>query len=429
MSSKWILFCILSLDLARFLLFLIINSLSSLFFNLLCTFMLQVSKLSSFIMSGEGGFVGGAPSSVSAATIWGIGIGITAVASLSPYLLLLITAALASLLPHWMRQNDSGEQRRKNWKTFADDYAPDFWKSVEGVDVEEKYWINERGMCMFTTILRPANGGKIKGVIAYCHGYSDQGSWIKRYENRRLVQAGYAVVTIDIEGHGRSDGLSVHMADWNKVIDDTSTFFAHVKATNDTLPASANWFLMGESMGGAISIDTYNRNKTMWKGVLLMYPMVKIHDKMKPPPIVTQIFKAIIGAEGKDTYLGLLPCAPSADVAHLSFKVLEKRLRNDANPSVYGRKPRLASARELLAVTDRLALSLAEWDAPFIVMHGSGDRVTDPQMSKDLFAQCKSTDKEIKIFDGLFHAMTAGEEDEDIQKVFDEVISWIDRHN
>ena len=95
-------------------------------------------------------------------------------------------------------------------------------------------------------------------------------------------------------------------------------------------------------------------------------------------------------------------------------------------PTKYGRKPRFATARELLNAMRRISSSIREFDAPFIVLHGLEDMVTDPRMSEMLYNESRSTDKTIKLYRGMFHNLTTGETDENIDTVFDDAtISWV----
>ncbi|MDP5140608.1 MAG: lysophospholipase, partial [Spirosomaceae bacterium] len=45
----------------------------------------------------------------------------------------------------------------------------------------------------------------------------------------------------------------------------------------------------------------------------------------------------------------------------------------------------------------------AEFDYPFLIMHGEADKITNPEGSKSLYEQSKSSDKTLKIWDGAFH--------------------------
>jgi len=69
-----------------------------------------------------------------------------------------------------------------------------------------------------------------------------------------------------------------------------------------------------------------------------------------------------------------------------------------------GLKPRLASAREMgFTFPDWMETRLGEVRIPFLVMHGREDKITDHKISQKLYEQAKSTDKELKLYDGAYH--------------------------
>ena len=62
---------------------------------------------------------------------------------------------------------------------------------------------------------------------------------------------------------------------------------------------------------------------------------------------------------------------------------------------------------------------------PFIVFHGEKDVVTDPEVSKELFAKARSQDKTLKLYDGMWHALLAGERDEDVETIYRDIEDWL----
>ena len=101
-------------------------------------------------------------------------------------------------------------------------------------------------------------------------------------------------------------------------------------------------------MGGAISYYTYKRNPKLWSGIVFVAPMLKVSDKILPPPWVVKLFQKVLGNPGSYSRLGWLPIAPSANITKKAFKNKEKRFAICNFPCFYGRQPRLATARELL---------------------------------------------------------------------------------
>jgi alpha-beta hydrolase superfamily lysophospholipase len=89
----------------------------------------------------------------------------------------------------------------------------------------------------------PSNNQEINAVLCYCHGYTDHASFMKQVEYSRFCKHNIAVVTIEYEGHGRSDGELGLVYDWDLLIDDVHSFFKQI--TTQKFPGK-KVFLMGE---------------------------------------------------------------------------------------------------------------------------------------------------------------------------------------
>jgi acylglycerol lipase len=180
------------------------------------------------------------------------------------------------------------------------------------------------------------------------------------------------------------------------------------------------------SMGGAVAFSVHKRIFHLIKGVVFVCPMCKISEDMLPPQGVIDILTWLIGPSGSTSLLGYLPIAPAkqslGDVAH---KVKAKKDLYARNPLSFGRNPRLATARELIKVTQMISNSLSSFDASFLVVHGKADRVTDPRLSQALYNECKSKDKTIHLYEGMWHGLTCTEPDENIDRVFSDATRWI----
>lgn len=347
-------------------------------------------------LSEDGGFV--PPPVIRRSTILAIGFGLFALALIWPPLILMVTYLLSILVPYSWRINDDPTTRRRLYKEFRErtDLPEAYRLTDEEVVVKEKYWVNERGMCLQTATLVPKNQ-EVKAVLCFCHGYTDHASFVKQIEYGRFVKHGIAVATLEYEGHGRSDGELGLLYDWNRLVDDTSSFF---KEISEKFPGK-KVFLMGESMGGACAFSTYQRNPSLFSGVVFVSPMCKISDDMLPPKWLVSLLYKILGPSGTCSLLGRLPIAPSkGNLRELSFRLKWKRDIVTKSPTCFVRNPRLATARELLDVTAHISNSLKSFDAPFLVQHGREDRVTDPKLSQALYDESMSHDKTIKLYDG-----------------------------
>jgi len=232
--------------------------------------------------------------------------------------------------------------------------------------------------------------------------------------------------------------------DWSVLIGDVVDYFGAVKEDRG---GEEKFFLMGESMGGAVCFDGWNAAPDLFDGGCVMVaPMVKIADEMKPPQFVV---------EGMRKMLELLPwmgrwcLTPSGDLSNLAFKDKAKLKIAENTPALYGRVPRLATGREMVGVTERIEKQLGDFAAPFLVCHGEADKVgraseaasersgepnttltlfqvTSPEMSKMLYDTSCSGDKSLKMYKGMWHTLLTGEPDENIEQVLGDVIAWLD---
>lgn len=344
-------------------------------------------------------------------------------ASVWPPILLIVSIVLALIAPSLFFENDSAEGRRRLYKLFLKHGDLPEAMKCKDVDLEESYWTNSRGILLATSILRPKAGTPIKAVVCFCHGFLGSSSYLIRCEYQRMVRAGIAFVTVDYEGHGLSDGLQGLIPNWERLCDDTLEFFE--ETLSKKFPTTPS-FLCGESMGGATCFTIYNQKPELWKGVVFHSPLCKIKKEMLPSPLVVKIFLAIVGERGT-TAFSTLPIAPSQkSLLNDVFKNEEKRRLAKETPLYYGdRKPRLASARELLRVSEMVSSNLKTFNAPFLVQHGRDDVVTDPDLSQALYDEASSTDKAIKLYDGMWHSINIGETDANLDKVFQDSIEWI----
>ncbi|PNT50771.2 hypothetical protein POPTR_002G204200v4 [Populus trichocarpa] len=287
-------------------------------------------------------------------------------------------------------------------------------------EYQEGYIRSSRGVQLFTCRWLPSGSSSPRALVFLCHGYGMECSGSMRECGIRLARAGYAVFGIDYEGHGRSAGSRCYIKKFENIVNDCQDFFKSVCAEKDYRYKGR--FLYGESMGGAVALLLHQKEPLFYHGAVLVAPMCKISEKLKPHPVVVNILTGLVD---------LIPkwkIVPTKDIIDSAFKDPLKREEIRNNKLIYQDKPRLKTALEMLRTSMRVEESLKQVTLPFVVLHGDADTVTDPEVSKALYDRASSEDKTMKMYPGMWHALTVGETDENVGVVFADIIAWLDEH-
>ncbi|CAN7008254.1 unnamed protein product [Brassica rapa subsp. trilocularis] len=285
------------------------------------------------------------------------------------------------------------------------------------MDAEEQDYIrNSRGVELF--ICRWIPSSSPKALVFLCHGYGMECSDSMRECGIRLASAGYAVFGMDYEGHGRSMGSRCYIKKFSNIVNDCYNYYTSICAQEEYMEKGR--FLYGESMGGAVTLLLHKKDPSFWNGAILVAPMCKISEKVKPHPVVINLLTRV------EEMIPKWKIVPTKDVINAAFKDLAKREEVRNNKLIYQDKPRLKTALEMLRTSMNLEDSLHEITMPFFVLHGEADIVTDPEISKALYEKASSRDKTLKLYPGMWHALTSGEPDYNVDLVFADIISWLD---
>ncbi|XP_078444730.1 uncharacterized protein LOC144713877 [Wolffia australiana] len=184
-----------------------------------------------------------------------------------------------------------------------------------GYNEHAEFIINSRGQKLFT--YRWIQRDNPVALIFLCHGYSMECSISMRGTAVRLVEARYAVFGIDYEGHGKSSGLKAYVPSFENIVKDCIDYFGGIcgKAENKTKKR----YLFGESMGGAVTLFNHRKLPNFWHGAILVAPMCKISDKMKPPAVFVNFLRTA------SRIFPTWPVVPSLNILKIAIKTPERR--------------------------------------------------------------------------------------------------------
>ncbi len=248
-----------------------------------------------------------------------------------------------------------------------------------------------------------------RAVICLVHGLGEHSG---RYGHmgEAFNHAGYALMTFDLRGHGRSDGSRGHAPNYAALMTDISALLNEVKLHYPSLPR----FLYGHSLGGNLVIHYALREHPNLAGIIASAPLLRTASK--PPTWKLAMLRAMVGVW------------PSLSIP------------NGLETSALSRDPKVVLAYQNDPLTHdrisaRLAMNMlrygqwnlehaAEFPLPLLLMHGDADRITSAQASRDFAAQA-NTRCTLKIWNGLYHELHNEPEQ---NQVLDDILEWLETH-
>ncbi|EJK70410.1 hypothetical protein THAOC_08236 [Thalassiosira oceanica] len=135
---------------------------------------------------------------------------------------------------------------------------------------------------IFCESQQPPDGVSVRGVAVVYHGFGAHSLYpTVRYASSLLCEHGLVVYALDLPGHGASPGTRGLLTSVEDLIEDgmaVATYAAghRSKGGKNKLPL----FLVGSSMGGAISLAVSQRMKETTEtvaGVVLLAPMLSLN--------------------------------------------------------------------------------------------------------------------------------------------------------
>eukprot|EP01119_Soliformovum_irregulare_P016890 TRINITY_DN4954_c1_g1_i2.p1 TRINITY_DN4954_c1_g1~~TRINITY_DN4954_c1_g1_i2.p1 ORF type:complete len:421 (-),score=106.21 TRINITY_DN4954_c1_g1_i2:239-1501(-) len=250
-------------------------------------------------------------------------------------------------------------------------------------DGSSEYFLNKDGLGIYTKSWVPKNP---KAIVILVHG---AGEHCHRYDwvSKKLNESDYAVFALDHQGHGNSEGERHHVESFTDYVDDVLQYVDIVKKKYPNLP----FFLLGHSMGGAVTIYTAQRSADLWNGVYLSAPMLGTHPKLTVPYAV-----AITSFLSK--YF------PRARIPGTKF-IPGNIVRDPEIAAIYGEDPlvnkkpvRIQWTRELLSAAEDIRSRWQHIEWPVFIATGDGDLVCDHHQCQKFYDAVKSQDKKIKVF-------------------------------
>ncbi|KAL9443205.1 hypothetical protein AB3S75_016544 [Citrus x aurantiifolia] len=254
--------------------------------------------------------------------------------------------------------------------------------------------------------------GELKGILMIIHGLNEHSGRYSQFAGQ-LTSRNFGVYAMDWIGHGGSDGLHGYVPSLDHVVADTGAFLEKIKLENPTVPC----FLFGHSTGGAVVLKaaSYPHIEAMLEGIVLSAPALRVEPAHPIVGAVAPLF-SLVAPKYQFKGANKRGVPVSRDPAALLAKY--------SDPLVYTGPIRVRTGHEILRLSSYLKRNFKSVSVPFFVLHGTGDKVTDPLASQDLYNEAASRFKDIKLYEGLLHDLLFELERDEVAQ---DIIVWLEK--
>jgi alpha-beta hydrolase superfamily lysophospholipase len=250
---------------------------------------------------------------------------------------------------------------------------------------------------------------RTRAAIAVVHGFTEHGG---RYAwtAEELTAWGYAVHTVDLRGHGRSEGRRCYVWSLDEYLNDVDVLVHHARQHAPRQPL----FLFGHSLGGLLAAQWCILRQPDLAGLVLSSPALQLQYELFP------LAKPLASVAGS-----LCPWLPvmrmgSANVSRDPEVVAQF----EADPLVFHDRVPMRTLSEVLRGMRRISRQLDDLRAPLLILHGTADRVCATVGSRDLCRHAGSDDKTLYLYEGFYHEVLS---DPERAQAMAHLLTWLDR--
>lgn len=265
-----------------------------------------------------------------------------------------------------------------------------YFSSTDGTQIFYRAWNKNTDDCLIVV-----------------HGIGEHSGRYKDFAEK-LDDLPISVFSLDLRGHGRSEGSRVYVQSFQDFIDDIDAYRQWIGNRYQ----KRTFILLGQSLGGLISVFTVLKDQANWKALILMSP-----------------FFAVFKAHGiLNSLAAALACFIPNFVWKNPFKV--SYLSRDPEEVKKYREDRLVQR----AVTSRLACEMfrgcslvynqaKEIRLPVLILASGDDRIVSLKATEKFFEKIISSDKKMKVFEGSYHELLHEKERDEVIQLIREFLN------
>ena len=271
-------------------------------------------------------------------------------------------------------------------------------------------FVNARGVRLVgTSWINPVSP---VGLVYISHGFSEHMEYYDKL-GTALAEAGLYAFGHDHQGHGRSGGERVNIADYQFFVDD---IFQHVDLWMEELDEQLPVFLFGHSMGGLVVTLACIERQDMFQGAVLTGPLIRsdmTHGEGSH-------FKRLIAKKASKFAPSLQGGDRLSYTEITSNPLYIQKIKED--PLFWKGYFKARQTHATFQALDRLDMQFEKVVVPLLVLHGSEDTITQPEGSQLLVTEASSTDQEFIEVEGMKHHLIL---EVDGMEIISKTVTWI----
>ncbi|MDQ0060451.1 alpha/beta hydrolase [Paenibacillus harenae] len=249
---------------------------------------------------------------------------------------------------------------------------------------------------------------KLKAVVCLLHGMGEHGERFSHVAES-LTSNGHAVIAIDQFGHGYSSGKRGHMLSIGATISNAALMIDDASKRHPGLPL----FLYGHSKGGNIALNCALRLHPKLSGVILSSPWLRLAFQPTEAKLwLARRLASILPALQQSTGL-------KAEDLYRSGNPRAATIENDR---LYHNKITLRTFLEIQRAGEWAIEHADEIDVPILLFHGTADKVTSYDASKELAERLGERCTWYSV-EGGYHEL---HNDVDGERTIGQMMDWIE---
>jgi alpha-beta hydrolase superfamily lysophospholipase len=249
-----------------------------------------------------------------------------------------------------------------------------------------------------------------RAMLVLVHGFDDHSG---RYAHvaEHFAAHGFVAYTFDQAGHGKSGGPRGHVSRFDQYVEDLDRFIAFAW----TQHAGLKTFLLGHSQGGMVVLRYGLAHPERVHGIISSGAGLLV--AMPTPAWKLALGKVLSNAAPTFSMANGIPI----DRLTHDQQMLERTRRD---PLRHGRATARWADEFFRAQKDTLNRA-GYFDAPLLMLHGAADGIIAPDATRRFYEAARSTDKQMKLYDGMYHEILneVGRE-----QVLADIEQWLNAH-